>query len=136
MRSNLEFILQRIGENLAESGTDILLTWDEYPPDTPVDEVTQTPQGTPTQNQKCVKGFVHLVQASTMSTVKQFNEIETGDCIVDLAPDADIDGKLNLRFIIAGETWCPKQISDKLGRAWDVVVQGQRLYRSVLLRKA
>lgn len=136
MRSNIEFISQRVRENLAESGTDITLTWDEYPANTPLDDVTQTPQGTPTKNQKSVKGFVHLVQASTTSTVKQFNEIEAGDCIVDLAPDEDIDGKINLRFIIAGETWCPKQISDKLGRAWDVVTQGRRLYRSVLLRKA
>ena len=136
MRTNIEFISQRIGENLAESGTDILLTWDEYPADSPLDDVTQTPQGTPTHQQKCVKGFVHFVQASTTSTVKQFNEIETGDCIVDLAPDVEIDGKINLRLVIAGETWCPKQISDKLGRSWDVVAQGRRLYRTVLLRKA
>ena len=136
MRTNLQFILQRLGENLAESGTDILLAWDEYRPGTPLDDVTQTPNGTPTPQQQVIKGFVHLVQASTMSTVKQFNEIETGDCIVDLSPDAPIDGKVNLRFVIAGETWAPKQISDKLGRVWDVVAQGQRLYRSVLLRKA
>lgn len=132
----MPFILQRLGENLAESGTDILMIWEDYPPGTPLDDVTQTPNGTATPQQKPVKGFVHLVQASTMSTVKQFNEIETGDCIVDLSPDEAIDGKFNLRFIIAGETWAPKQISDKLGRAWDVVAQGQRLYRSVLLRKA
>lgn len=126
----------RLAENLAESGTDIILSWDQYPANTPLDEVTQTPAGTPVRTQKCVKGFVHLVQLSTTSAVKQFNEIETGDCIVDLAPDEDIDGKFNLRFLIAGETWCPKQVGDKLGRVWDVVAHGQKMYRTVLLRKA
>lgn len=135
MRSNLAFIQSRIPLNLAESGTTITLEWDTITGGT-VDPVRQTTVGgTVTRQTATVKGFLHYVQIAKQG-VMQFNEFEQGDCIVDLAPDADIDGKTNLRFTIDGERWVAKDLGEKLAKTWDVVVQGQRLYRSVLLKKA
>jgi hypothetical protein len=134
MRSNLDFIESRIAENLAESGTDILLQWSEFSGATTTD-INGSTLGTSEVRTETVKGLVHYPQIAT-SQVRQFNEVEAGDCIVDFAGDVAIDGKPGLRFVIAGETWEAKKLSDKLGRSWDVVAQGRRLVRSVLLRKS
>ena len=135
MRSNLAFIVSRIASNLAESGTDITLGWDVMTGGT-FDPVKQTTVGgTLTRPTSTVKGFIHFVQIARQG-VLHFNEFEQGDCIVDLAPAAAVDGLTNLRFTIAGERWVAKDLGAKLAKTWDVVAQGQRLYRSVLLKKA
>lgn len=135
MRSNLALIKSRIALNLAESGTDITLSWETVSGGT-FDPVRQTTAGgTVTTQTATVKGFVHFVQLAKQG-VMQFAEFEQGDCIVDLAPDAEIDGKAHLKFTIDGQRWVAKDLGEKLAKTWDAVVQGQRLYRSVLLRKA
>jgi len=42
MRTNLPFILHRQALNLAESGTDIVLTWNVWPAGTPFDSTTRS----------------------------------------------------------------------------------------------
>jgi hypothetical protein len=135
MRSNLPFILSRIPANLAESGTDVIIGWDEITGGT-VDPVTRSiVGGTVTPQTATVKAFLHFVGIAT-SGVRQFNEMEAGDCIADFAPDVDLDGKTNLTFTINGEVWMAKELSQRLAKTWDVQAQGQKLFRSVLLRKA
>ena len=37
------------------------------------------------------------------SEVKQFNEVEEGDLIMDLAPDVETDGLRDLVFVVNGK---------------------------------
>ncbi len=134
MRQNLSFIQHRMAINLAESGTDIVLTWNTWPDGTQRDAVTGAMQGTPIPQTATVKGFVHYIQPAT-TVPRLFNETEAGDCIIEVAPDAPLDGKEDLVFTIAGQKWVAKAISDQLATTWDATVRGQKLYRSVLLRK-
>jgi hypothetical protein len=79
------------------------------------------------------------------SQVKQFNEIEEGDLILDFAPDVAIDppalaassgaaSAQDLVFVVNGKPYVAKEISEKLAQNWDVTVQGRQLLRSVLVR--
>jgi hypothetical protein len=70
----------------------------------------------------------------TRSEVRQFTEIAQGDCIVDLADaDVEFEGRTGLEFEIAGRRYRPKPASDRLLKAWDVVVGDVKLTRSLLL---
>lgn len=134
MRSKIGFITKRVGINLNQSGTDIVLNWTQYTGTVTVDPTTQSKLGTSAPATQTVKGFVHYVQAT--SAVKQFVEVETGDAIVDLHQDVVVDGLDDLVFVIDGEEWMQKKISDKLVKYWSAIMHGQKLFRTVLLRKA
>lgn len=68
------------------------------------------------------------------SEVRQFTEIAAGDCIVDLADaDVEFDGRTGLQFEIMGRRYRPKPASDRLLKAWDVVVGSVKLTRTMLL---
>jgi hypothetical protein len=82
--------------------------------------------------------------------VKQFNEVEEGDLILDFAADVAIDlpslaassgaaSARDLVFVVPlpggqSKAYVAKEISEKLGQSWDVTVQDRQLMRSVLVR--
>ena len=109
MRSRIDFIADRIEINLAESGTQIALAWNIWPDGAVRDPVTGQFPGTPTPGQAGVPALLHFVSAS--STVRQFAEIQTGDCMVDLSPKLDLKGKDGLTF------WLPSG-ADAAAGAW------------------
>jgi hypothetical protein len=78
--------------------------------------------------------FVHQIAIAGCSQVKQFNEVEEGDLILDFAPDVAIDGLRDLVFVVNGKPYVAKEISEKLAQSWDVTVQSRQLMRSVLVR--
>lgn len=136
MRSNLAFIANRIGQNLDESGTEITLHWDEVTGGT-LDRTTGSMVGgTVTAKTATIRAFVHFPSLNTMA-LREFQEIETGDAILDVAPDVVLEaaGRRNLRFEFNGARWEQKPLSDALAKTWDAMVQGARLHRSVLVRK-
>jgi hypothetical protein len=114
--------------------TDIVLTWDEWPANSTPDAVDGARTGTPTAGTVTLPGLAHYVQPGT-SQVRQFNEVEVGDVIVDFAADAAIDGKENLTFNVLGQLYVAKQVSGKLAAAWDVAAGNEKIFRTVLLRK-
>lgn len=145
MRSNLAFIRHRVAMNLAESGVHaetgegvVLLKWTEWPAGTTVDRTTGSKVADaghqPTERELRIEALMHFPDFAKPG-VRQFNEIEVGDCIIDVAPDAPLDGKENLRFIIAGTEYVQKPIGSRLASSWDVIVSGIKLFRPVLLRK-
>ena len=91
-----------------------------------------------------VKAFLHFPEPGANSAVRQFNEVELGDCIADFAQDVLLDGREGLEFLfldpdgkpIDGQKWVPKPVSETLARTWGVIMQGKKLWRPVLLRKA
>ena len=140
MKSRIGFVAKRMARNRQESGTDVLLQWNAYPPGAIVDPVTQVPSGMATPQSQVLKALLHFVGAT--STVRQFNEIQTGDCLLDLDADVDLTGRSGLVFLLpsgfAGtlETWTSKPLSAELSAHVDVIQSGLRVGQTVLLRKA
>ena len=147
MRSNLPRILSRLESNLGDSGTTVSISWEVYPAGVTVDPVTGAQNlaaGSVTIQTMTVKAFLHFPQPVGNAVVRQFQEIEAGDCIADFCQDVPLDGKPGLKFMfldhagnpIDGVVWEIKPISERLAKNWDVIVAGHRLLRTVLLRKA
>ena len=141
MRTRIDFIADGIRGNLGEpgtdegAGTDVLVTWNEYPAGTTIDPTSGTVQGTPTVCQETIKAFVHFVGPAS-SMVRQFTEIETGDCILEYDPGVCLEGRRDARFVINGQTWSVKPISDRLKETWDATFAGRQLFKTLLLRRA
>ena len=140
MKSRIAFIAGRIRGNLEESGTPVTLVWNTWPADAVRDPVSQMFTTPPAEQRREVRAFLHFVNATAQ--VRQFNEVQVGDCILDLAPDVTLRGLETLRFLLptgdggAPEEWTNKPISTQLATFWDTLQQGQRLFQTVLLRKA
>lgn len=134
MRSRANFIAKRVGLNLKQSGTDIVLQWNEFDGTTTTDPTTGSTLGRPTVKTLCVQAFVHYVQAT--SSVRQFAEIEVGDAIVDFHQDVCLDGKNSLVYIIDGVEWMQKNIKTKIPVSWNAELAGIKIFRTQVLRKA
>ena len=133
-------MLNEIARELHQNGTPILLQWNAVPAGTTPDPVDGTVAGLVPQT-KTLPAFVHQVQDAGRSSVRQFNEVEVGDLILDFPGDAAIDapsgGALrDLVFVVSGKPYVAKQIGEKLAQTWDVTVQGKQLFRTVLVRVA
>ena len=139
MRSRIDFVAGRVATNLDESGTEVTLLWNAYAAGADVDPVTQVVSGTPTPQSECIQAFLHFVSAS--SAVRQFNEIQIGDCLMDISPEVDLTGRSGLVFILptgphlSGQQWTSKPVSAELSAAWDVMQGNRRLFQTILLRK-
>ena len=123
---------KRIALKMRRRGTPITLNWVTIQGGV-VDPTTGAELGTNTAQSETIYGLVHFPEIAAHA-VRLFEEIETGDCIIDIPPDTVIEGRKQLTFTIDGEVWVQKPIGDKLAKSWELVA-GQRLYRSVLLRK-
>ena len=133
-------ILNEIDRELHQNGTPILLQWNALPPGAVPDPVDETVTGLVPMS-LVLPAFVHQVHDAGRSSVRQFNEVEVGDLLLDFAGDAAIDapsgGALrDLVFVVSGKPYVAKQIGEKLAQTWDVTVQGKQLFRTVLVRVA
>ena len=133
MNLNVGDMLAEIQRELNENGTDVVLQWNELPPGATPDPVDGSVSGLVPQTMT-LPAFIHLVQATGASSVRQFNEVEVGNIILDFAGDAAIDGLLDLVFLINGKAYVAKEIGGKLAQSWDATVGNQRLFRSVLVK--
>ena len=139
-------MLNEIARELHQNGTPILLQWNAVPAGAVPDPVDGTVAGLVPQT-KTLPAFVHQVQDAGSSSVRQFNEVEVGDLILDFPGDAAIDppslaassgaaSARDLVFVVNGKPYLAKQIGEKLAQTWDVTVQGKQLFRTVLVRVA
>ena len=138
MELNIGDVLNEIRRELAQNGTDIVLQWNAVPPGVTPDPVDGSVSGLIPQTMT-LPAFVHQVQATGESNMRQFNEVEMGNIILDFAADVAIDapsgGALrDLVFLINGKPYVAKEIGEKLAQSWDVTVGSQRLFRSVLVK--
>ena len=152
MEFDMAQIVQELGQTLAASGTKVQITWLAWPAGTTVDAVTQSQVGPtvdgevqgPAVQRQVARAMVHFPEPGANSSVRQFQEVEIGDCIMDFGQDVSLDGKTGLSFLILdpegnpldGQVWVPKPTGERLARTWGAVVQGVKIWRRVLLRKA
>src|ERR1019366_4975244 len=132
MEFDMARITQELGSSLQYNGTDIQISWREWPAGTTIDPVTLSKVGPtidshvvgPTSKTQIAKGFIHFPEPRANSQVTQFQEIELGDAIVDFGQDVCLDGKDGLSFIfldrsgrpIDGQVWVTKPVSERLAR--------------------
>jgi hypothetical protein len=143
-------MLNEIARELHQNGTPILLQWNAVIQGATPDPVDGSlPAAALVAQAKTLPAFVHQVQDAGRSSVRQFNEVEVGDLILDFPGDAALpeDGTeprlgsqrsevRDLVFVLNGKPYVAKQIGEKLAQAWDVTVQGKQLFRTVLVRVA
>ena len=91
--------------------------------------------GTPTPHREVIKAFLHFIRPAS-SVIRQFTEIETGDCVIEYSPEIRLEGRQELRFIIEGIEWSAKPMSEDLREVWDSVFAGRRLYTVLLLKRS
>jgi hypothetical protein len=101
----------------------------------PVDpSLESTTPATTTVTTDPIPAFVHFVEP-VKSITRQFTEIETGDAIIDFLDDVVLP-RTGAKFVIDGETYVQKEVGNQLAQYWDVIVQGQRHFRTVVATKA
>lgn len=81
-----------------------------------------------------IMALTHFVTATTQ--LRQFAEVQAGDCLMDISPEIQLDGLQDLRFVIDGREWSSKPISESLAKYWDVMQGGRKLLQTVLLQPA
>ena len=141
-------MLNEIARELHQNGTPILLQWNAVIQGATPDPVDGSlPAAAQVAQAKTLPAFVHQVQDAGRSSVRQFNEVEVGDLILDFPGDAAIDppslaassgaaSARDLVFVVNGKPYVAKQIGEKLAQTWDVTVQGKQMFRTVLVRVA
>jgi hypothetical protein len=140
MRTRIAFIGGRMEGALASVGTPIVLTWNAWPAGAVRDPVTNTFMGTPTTQREEIKALLHFVSAT--ASVRQFAEIQQGDCIADISPKVVLQGRDGLSFLLptgpnnGWETWMNRPLSSELAVFWNAMHAGVKVFQTVLLRKA
>jgi hypothetical protein len=137
-------MLNEIARELHQNGTPILLQWNAVIQGATPDPVDGSlPAAALVARSKTLPAFVHQVQDAGRSSVRQFNEVEVGDLILDFPGDAALpevgsqrSEVRDLVFVVNGKPYVAKQIGEKLAQTWDVTVQGKQLFRTVLVRVA
>jgi len=137
MRTRIDFIADARMPDVRETiGSDVELVWTGFvvpAGQTPApDLVDGLPPGTPTPKREKVKAFLYFVSATTQ--VRQFAEIRAGDCIAAFAPELDLKNRNSLRFLIKGEEWSSRPVSEELSRYW-CMAANLTLHQVALLRK-
>lgn len=132
-RTALPWFRVRLRQRMALQGTPVTLRWVEWDVAASTDPTTGARIGDSTAKQEIIRAFVHFPDIGR-SEYRVFQEIERGDCIVDMPPDTVIEGREQLEFIIHGLSWVQKAVGEQLAQTWEIQ-RGHALYRSVLLRK-
>lgn len=134
MRSNISRIAARAQLNIERHGSDITLRWVELTGGT-IDAPSGDVIGAISEEKTTqIKGLVHFVGPAT-SGFRIYNEFQTGDAILDLDPNAQIDEKQGLTFEFGGEQWVQKELGKELTEAWDTLWGNQRLVRTILVTR-
>jgi hypothetical protein len=129
------FMRQRLKQAARQRGDTVKLHWTTVTGGT-VDPVYHvTTGGTETPRSEEIKALVHFPDYASHS-VRNFAVIQVGDLIVDFPADAQLDGRAGLSFEIQGIRYRQKETGEDLAKAWDAVVGGVRLARTLLLTPA
>ncbi|HEY1171047.1 MAG TPA: hypothetical protein VGH19_06710 [Verrucomicrobiae bacterium] len=130
--SRIGFIQARQPMHVEQKGVEIVVTWTDntglsYNPGTG----GYTGEGAPKRAN--VKGLVHFVTAR--SVLRQFEEIQGGDIILDTWGKLACEGHQEIKLTIDGEIWVMKELSNKAAAMWDTLRGDGKGYRTYLLRR-
>jgi len=152
--TNLSFVKHRISLHLAGSedlagANDVGVLWTEVANGV-TDVVTGALVGVETPLSGVLRGFGYEVEATTV--VRRFQEIQAGDLLLDVLPDAPVtlylgqpqSGVVSLdslagkgvRLVYGDRLYTQKDAGEDLAQAWDAIVGNQKLSRTLLLRRA
>jgi hypothetical protein len=87
------------------------------------------------------------VEEPARSVTRTFQEIQTGDVILDVLPEAPVatypsgvqvplDSLGGVRFQWGGRLYTQQSVGEDLVQAWSAIVGNQKLHRTLLLRRA
>jgi hypothetical protein len=141
---------QRIRKALSRGGSTLIVHWVKTQGGDP-DPITAAVVGAvETPLSGTLKAFRH--QESAMAKLRQFQEIQAGDLLVDVLPEAavtlypgqlqsgtvalDALAECGVRFESNGVFYTQAEVGERLAQAWNVIFQDVELVRTVLLRKA
>jgi hypothetical protein len=149
--TNLSFIKHRVELHLNGSvnvtgGTDVPVFWQEFQGGS-VDAVTgAVVDGVEVPMSGTIRAFGK--QEPPRSFLRQFAEIQAGDLIVDVPADGviavspggtttlDAIKNKGVRFQWGDQLYVQAEVGEALAECWNAIVQGQRLGRTLLLRRA
>jgi len=123
-----------VADATSSIGCDVVLCWKapsggQPPARDPVDGAPTAPM---VDQAETVRALLYFVSATTQ--IRQFAEVCAGDCIATFNPDTRLKGRESLRFVIDGEEWSSKPVSEDLSSYWGRAAN-LKLYQVVLLRK-
>lgn len=131
IRSGIGRITGRRGAALRAHGTPVTMRWREGIGSP--DPVTGAWAEMGPEQSIEIRALVHSVAPGAHS-VRLYAEVETGDILIDIDPAVQVD-KPGMTFELDGVKYVQKPIGDELAGAMDVVVNGQRTFRALLLRR-
>lgn len=92
--------------------------------------------GTKVRQLLTLRANVHFPDYMLMRS-RNLTEIEEGDCLVDFgATTVDFLGKKDVRIEISGKEYTPKAVGRKLAEAFDAIMGGVPLAKTVVLTPA
>lgn len=130
MRTRIHFVARRIPVALEGIGNDVTMVWNVYSGGN--DQVFGAPAQAVSKT-RVIPALLYFVSATTQ--LRQFAEVQAGDCIMDISPEITLDGLNDLRFVIDGQEWSSKPISESLARYWAVMQGNRKLWNTIILRR-
>lgn len=134
MMTRIPFLMKRAELARSGLGSTVTIHWVSWAGGT-VDPVTGANKGgVKSSGTLVVKALVHSIAAK--SELKQFAEMKNSDVMVDFDADVALDGKQGLEFVIDGQRYTQKKLSDQVVKMFDVLVRDQKLHRTMVLELA
>jgi|SRR5580658_1708740 hypothetical protein len=150
MRTRAQWVSNRIAKNVAAQGTPVTVVW------------TVTTGGTPDPATGGILNGVQMRLSGVLnafgmieppqSVVRTFQEIQTGDLILDMGPYPQVNlftgqlqsgvvaldslDTLGAQFVWGGQVFAQQKIGAELAAAWDAVLFNVPMARTILLRRA
>ena len=146
MRSRIALIAARIPVNLGQSGTDVQVVWTQVTGGVVDPGTGATVGGTEVMLSGVMPAFGDVTSAA--STVRQWQEIQAGDLILDAAsdpvvtlyPGQAVTGTVRLddldspRFLWHDQWYAAQKVGEDLRTVWDAQFANVKLYKRIWLR--
>jgi len=126
------FIAARQPLHVEHKGVEVVATWTDYT-GLAANPATGGYSGTGVKKTAKFKALVHYVTAR--SVLRQFEEIQAGDIVMDAWGKLDCEGQAEIKLVIADEVWVMRDLSAKAAAMWDTLRPDGQSYRTYLLRR-
>lgn len=122
--------LARIVEQRALNAGDVVMRWNAAA--APADKNVESSYPTPVPMTETVGALIHWV--SQRAVERGFTEFKAGDAIVSFEQEVDLDRRDLVFELPDGQTYVQSTVGKAVAQFWDVVIGGEPLTRTLLLR--